>query len=166
MTTKIDGRDDDGKHAFIATTTGTGPDTASASIDVFDQAGTSHTVTLDFERQDDGSWNITPSSAQGTPSGVITGLAGALFVDLNRFVSPVMLEWHTSGQIMIFVILGGVGRLWGPVAGAALYIIMEHYLGGFTEFWQFPLGILLLCVVLFAPGGLIGILAGKEKRNV
>lgn len=99
-------------------------------------------------------------------SGVITGLAGALFVDLNRFVSPVMLEWHTSGQIMIFVILGGVGRLWGPVAGAALYIIMEHYLGGFTEFWQFPLGILLLCVVLFAPGGLIGILAGKEKRNV
>ncbi|MFT6459983.1 branched-chain amino acid ABC transporter permease, partial [Pseudophaeobacter arcticus] len=48
-------------------------------------------------------------------SGAITGLAGALFADLNRFVSPTMLSWHTSGEIMIFVILGGVGRLYGPV---------------------------------------------------
>lgn len=68
------GKSDWAQHAFIATTTGTGPDTAVASIDVFDQAGTSHTVSLDFERQDDGSWNITPSSTQGTASGVITGL--------------------------------------------------------------------------------------------
>ncbi|OAN65099.1 ABC transporter permease, partial [Rhodobacteraceae bacterium EhC02] len=50
-------------------------------------------------------------------SGAITGLAGALFADLNRFISPTMFSWHTSGEIMIFVILGGVGRLYGPVAG-------------------------------------------------
>ena len=48
-------------------------------------------------------------------SAMMTGLAGALYADLNRFVSPSMLSWHTSGEIMIFVILGGVGRLIGPV---------------------------------------------------
>jgi branched-chain amino acid transport system permease protein len=93
-------------------------------------------------------------------SGMITGLAGALYADLNRFVSPAMFSWHTSGEIMIFVILGGVGRLFGPLAGAALFILLEHLLGGITEFWQFLLGMLLLLIVLFARGGLIGLLAG------
>ncbi|WP_340109237.1 branched-chain amino acid ABC transporter permease [Pikeienuella sp. HZG-20] len=98
-------------------------------------------------------------------SGMITGLAGALFADLNRFVSPAMLDWHTSGQILVFVILGGVGRLMAPVAGAGLYILLEHNLGGLTEFWQFPFGLLLLAVVLFARGGLIGLLAGGARRG-
>ncbi len=93
-------------------------------------------------------------------SAMITGLAGALYADLNRFVSPSMLSWQTSGEIMVFVILGGVGRLCGPLAGAALFIILEHNLGGVTEFWQFLLGLLLLLVVLFARGGIVGILAG------
>lgn len=91
-------------------------------------------------------------------SAMLTGLAGALFADLNRFVSPSMLDWHTSGQIMVFVILGGVGRLCGPLVGAAIYILLEHYLGGLTDFWQLPLGLLLLAVVLFARGGVIGVL--------
>ncbi len=98
-------------------------------------------------------------------SGMITGLAGALMADLSRFVSPVMLSWQTSGEIMIFVILGGVARLFGPVAGAALFILMEHILGGFSEFWHGWLGLLLLVIVLFARGGLIGLLAGKEKAD-
>ncbi|UWQ65075.1 branched-chain amino acid ABC transporter permease (plasmid) [Leisingera caerulea] len=98
-------------------------------------------------------------------SGAITGLAGALFADLNRFVSPTMLSWHTSGEIMIFVILGGVGRLYGPVAGAALYIMLEHLLGGVSDYWQIFLGVLLLLIVLFARGGLIGALAGREKAH-
>ncbi len=98
-------------------------------------------------------------------SGMITGLAGALFADLNRFVSPAMLDWHTSGQLIVLVILGGVGRLFGPVAGAGLYILLEHNLGHFTEFWQLPFGLLLLAVVLFAPGGLIGVLAGRKRHG-
>jgi branched-chain amino acid transport system permease protein len=98
-------------------------------------------------------------------SGAITGLAGALFADLNRFVSPVMFSWHTSGEIMVFVILGGVGRLYGPVAGAALYIVLEHFLGGLSEYWHIYLGALLLGVVLFARGGLIGLLAGREVAH-
>ena len=96
-------------------------------------------------------------------SAMITGLAGALYADLNRFVSPTMFSWHTSGELLVFVILGGVGRLFGPLVGASLYIILEQTLGGVTEHWQFFLGMLLLLVVLFVHGGVIGFLAGKEK---
>ncbi len=96
-------------------------------------------------------------------SAMITGLAGALYADLNRFVSPTMFSWHTSGELLVFVILGGVGRLFGPLVGASLYIILEQTLGGVTEHWQFFLGMLLLLVVLFVNGGVIGFLAGKEK---
>ncbi|GLQ28781.1 branched-chain amino acid ABC transporter permease [Sulfitobacter pacificus] len=95
-------------------------------------------------------------------SGAITGLAGALFADLNRFVSPTMFSWHISGEIMIFIILGGVGRLFGPVVGAALYILLEHFLGGLSEYWFIYLGAILLGVVLFAKGGIIGKLAKRE----
>lgn len=98
-------------------------------------------------------------------SGAITGLAGALFADLNRFVSPTMFSWNTSGEIMIFIILGGVGRLYGPVAGAALFITLEHFLGGLSEFWHVYLGLLLLLVVLFARGGLIGLVAGRQVAH-
>ncbi|SFL40903.1 branched-chain amino acid ABC transporter permease [Shimia haliotis] len=100
-----------------------------------------------------------------TISGAITGLAGALFADLNRFVSPTMLSWHTSGEIMVFVILGGVGRVFGPVAGAALFILLEHSLGGLSEYWHIYLGAILLGVVLFARGGLYGLLAGREVAH-
>lgn len=100
-----------------------------------------------------------------TLSGGVTALAGALFADLNRFVSPSMLSWQTSGEIMIFVILGGVGRLFGPVAGAALFILLEHLLGGVSEYWLIYVGALLLLVVLFARGGLIGQLAGRQVAH-
>ncbi|PKP84386.1 MAG: branched-chain amino acid ABC transporter permease, partial [Alphaproteobacteria bacterium HGW-Alphaproteobacteria-2] len=96
-------------------------------------------------------------------SGMVTALAGALYADLNRFVSPTMLSWQMSGEIMIFVILGGVGRLFGPLAGAGLFILLEHLLGGISDHWQALLGLLLLGVVLYARGGLIGILAGRAR---
>ena len=98
-------------------------------------------------------------------SGMITGVAGALFVDLNRFVSPSMLSWHMSGELIVLIILGGVGRLFGPVVGAALYVLLEYWLGGITERWQFFLGLVLLGVVLFARGGVIGLLAGKARHG-
>ncbi|WP_380055441.1 branched-chain amino acid ABC transporter permease [Falsihalocynthiibacter sp. SS001] len=100
-----------------------------------------------------------------TISGMVTGLAGSLFADLNRFVSPTMLSWHTSGEIMMFVILGGVARLSGPVVGAALFITLEHFLGGISIYWHVFLGAILLCIVLFAPGGLIGMITGREKAH-
>ena len=122
-------------------------------------------MALEGARQNPGrmaSVGVKPYGVQLTAfviSGAICGLAGALYADLNRFVSPNMLSWHTSGEIMIFVILGGVGRLFGPVAGAGLFILLEHQLGGISEYWQVYLGLLLLGVVLFARGGLVGVLS-------
>ncbi|RMH47922.1 MAG: branched-chain amino acid ABC transporter permease [Alphaproteobacteria bacterium] len=98
-------------------------------------------------------------------SAAITGLAGALYADLNRFVSPAMLSWQTSGELIVLVILGGVGRLWGPVAGAGLFVFLEHVLGGVSEYWQALLGLMLLGVVLFARGGLLGLLAGARRHG-
>jgi branched-chain amino acid transport system permease protein len=95
-------------------------------------------------------------------SGAITGLAGAMFADLNRFVSPTMFSWQTSGEIMIFIILGGVGRLFGPVVGALVFVALEHWLGGLSDYWHIYLGLLLLLTVLFGRGGLIGMVSGRR----
>lgn len=99
-------------------------------------------------------------------SGAITGLAGALFADLNRFVSPTMFSWQLSGELIVLIIIGGVGRLYGPVIGACLFVALEHWLGGLTEFWHVYLGLILLAIVLFARGGIIGLLTGKEGAHV
>ncbi len=97
-------------------------------------------------------------------SGMICGLAGALFADLNRFVSPTMFSWQMSGELIVFIILGGLGRTFGPVAGATLFVVLEHALGGISEYFLFFLGLLLLVVVLFARGGLYGVITGRSER--
>lgn len=98
-------------------------------------------------------------------SAMITAVAGALYADLNRFVSPSMMSWHMSGELIVLIILGGTGRLFGPMAGAALFVLIEHNLGELTERWQFFLGLILLVTVLFARGGVLGFLAGKVRHG-
>ena len=98
-------------------------------------------------------------------SGAVTGLAGALYADLNRFVSPTMFSWQLSGEFIVFIVLGGVARLYGPVVGACLFVGLEHWLGGISDYWLIFLGAVLLLVVLFARGGLIGGLAGQEATH-
>ena len=98
-------------------------------------------------------------------SGMITGVAGALYADLNRFVSPSMISWQMSGELIVLIVLGGAGRLFGPVAGAMLFVLLEFLLGGLTERWQLFLGLILLGVVLFARGGVIGLLVGKARHG-
>ena len=98
-------------------------------------------------------------------SAIITGIAGALFADLNHFVSPSLMSWHMSGEIIIFILLGGVGRLYGPVIGAALFVLLETFIGGYTEHWKLFLGLVLLGIVLFAKGGLIQLLAGDKRHD-
>lgn len=91
-------------------------------------------------------------------SGMGAGLAGALMANYLRFVSPDMLHWTKSGELMIMVILGGVGTLLGPLLGAAALVVLETVLTGWTEHWQIVLGPILLLVVLFTQGGLNGLL--------
>jgi branched-chain amino acid transport system permease protein len=98
-------------------------------------------------------------------AGMGCGLAGALTANYLRFVSPDLMAWQKSGEIMVMVILGGVGTLLGPVVGAAALVGLEYFLGGITENWQFFLGPILLAVVLWAPGGIMGLLGLGAKRG-
>jgi len=96
-----------------------------------------------------------------TLSGTVCGLAGALLTNMNEFVSPSVLHWSRSGELMIMVILGGLGTLAGPLLGAAALILLEELLIGYTEHWQLFLGVILLAVVLLSRGGLASLLAAR-----
>jgi branched-chain amino acid transport system permease protein len=91
-------------------------------------------------------------------SGMGTALAGALMVNTLRFVSPEMLHWSKSGELMVMVILGGLGTLAGPVLGAVALVGLETLLAGWTEHWPIILGPILLLVVLFGRGGLMALI--------
>ena len=98
-------------------------------------------------------------------AGAVCGLAGALFANLTLFVSPSIMHWTRSGEIMMMVILGGLGTLFGPVFGAAAYLILESVLSRLTEHWQATLGPILILVVLFSKSGLLGLIAPRERRD-
>ncbi|PVH30222.1 branched-chain amino acid ABC transporter permease [Pararhodobacter oceanensis] len=96
-------------------------------------------------------------------SGMVTGLAGALMADLSRFASPAGMAWTMSGELIVIIILGGTGRLFGPVVGAAFLVGFEVFFGGLTEHWKLWLGVVLLAAVLFGRGGIVGLIAGRER---
>ena len=88
----------------------------------------------------------------------IAGLAGALFAQANAFVTLDVLSFARSGTVLIVLILGGVGRLYGAFVGATVYYLLEDQLARISpEFWQFGVGLVLVLVVLFARGGLLGL---------
>ena len=94
-----------------------------------------------------------------------TGLAGALAANQNEFVSPSLMAWTTSGELMVMVILGGMGTLLGPLFGAFLLLSLEEVLAGWTEHWMVILGPILVLSVLFARGGLYRFLVGKRDAK-
>ncbi|MDR5683827.1 MAG: branched-chain amino acid ABC transporter permease [Armatimonadota bacterium] len=96
-------------------------------------------------------------------SGAITGLAGVLMVHYTQYASPYMLSWPQSGHLMLMVILGGVGRFWGGVLGAAAMVALEEVFHSVTIHWQLGVGAVLLAVVLLAPRGIAGILEGRPR---
>lgn len=97
-------------------------------------------------------------------AGALAGLSGALVANLGGFVSPSLMQWSQSGMLMIMVILGGVGYLYGGVVGAVFFLLLEEALSHFTIHWQLGLGVVLLAVVLLAPNGLASLLRkGKSK---
>ncbi|HEV8678518.1 MAG TPA: branched-chain amino acid ABC transporter permease [Stellaceae bacterium] len=98
-------------------------------------------------------------------AGAVCGVAGALFANLTLFISPSIMHWTRSGEIMMMVILGGLGTLLGPVLGAAAYLLLEGVLSRWTEHWQALLGPLLILVVLFSRSGLLGLLRGARRSD-
>jgi branched-chain amino acid transport system permease protein len=97
-------------------------------------------------------------------AGTLCGLAGALLANHTDFVSPAMMYWTRSGDLIIMVVLGGMGSTFGPLFGAVALLVLEEVLSGITEHWQIILGPLLLLVVLFARGGIDGLL-GKAHHG-
>lgn len=96
-------------------------------------------------------------------SGAIAGLAGALLGNFTTFISPEMMDWTRSGELMFMVILGGVATTVGPVLGAVAFILIEEVLSSFTIYWHLPFGILLMVVVLYSKGGLAAIVSQWRK---
>ena len=97
-------------------------------------------------------------------AGAVAGIAGALSVNQQGYVSPALLHWTQSGTLMVMVILGGVASIWGGVLGAAVLVVLQDTLAAYTTYWEFWTGWVLLAVVLFARQGLAGALGRAWKR--
>lgn len=116
-----------------------------------------------------------------TIASTICGMAGALFANLNEFVSPDVMHWTHSGELMVMVIMGGMGTLIGPVLGATAFLLLEEYLPQWMEMavtngaehWAIIMGPILIAVVLFGRGGIHALFVklfaqlfpGGSKRN-
>jgi len=92
-----------------------------------------------------------------TLAGAVAGVAGALEAMRTGFVSPELLTWTRSGEVLIMVILGGLGTLAGPALGAAIWVMLRHYLSSLTPYWMLPMGLVFVAVVLFAGKGVLGL---------
>jgi len=88
-------------------------------------------------------------------------LAGALYALLNNFVDPRALYWTQSGDFVIMAVLGGMRSFWGPLLGAAIFVVLQDYLSSATENWMSFLGLFFVLVVLFFPRGILGMLRRK-----
>ncbi|MEA3027144.1 MAG: branched-chain amino acid transport system permease protein [Alphaproteobacteria bacterium] len=98
-------------------------------------------------------------------AGTFAGLAGCLYVYYNRFVSPDYIHVVRSAEVLLMVILGGAGSLIGPTIGAALIVLLENIISGYTERWLMLLGVVYVLVALFAPNGLTGLVRDFRKRR-
>ena len=97
-------------------------------------------------------------------AGALAGLAGFLLANATEFVSPAYMSWQRSGELIVMVLLGGLGSLDGAIIGAAAYLLTEEWLSGVTEHWKVIFGPVLVLIVLFARGGLLGLANALMRR--
>lgn len=90
-------------------------------------------------------------------AGIAAALAGVLLANQTKFVSPAYMNWSRSGELIVMILLGGTRSLHGAVLGAAIYILLSEALSNLTENWAMIFGPILVLVVLFARGGLLGL---------
>jgi branched-chain amino acid transport system permease protein len=96
-------------------------------------------------------------------AGMMCGLAGTLLANHTDFVSPALMHWTRSGDLIVMVVFGGMGSLFGPLIGAVTLLTLEEGLSRVTEYWQIIVGPLLLFIVVYARGGIEGFLAGLRR---
>jgi len=95
-------------------------------------------------------------------AGALCGLAGALLANLTNFISPALMHWTRSGDLIVMVALGGLGSLFGPLIGAVVFLLLEEGLSRLTEYPDLILGPILLLVAIYAHGGIEGLLVGRR----
>ncbi len=98
-------------------------------------------------------------------AGGAAGLAGGLLANQTEYVSPGLMHWTLSGELMVMVLLGGLGTLFGPILGAAVFLLLEEILAMYTEHWMVYMGPFLVFVVIFAKRGLFGLIAGEKNDH-
>jgi len=91
-----------------------------------------------------------------------TALAGSLYALLNNFADPMGLHYSLSGEIVIMTVMGGMRAFWGPLLGAAVFVVLQDYISSMTVNWMSFIGLIFVLVVLFFPRGLLGML---QRRN-
>jgi branched-chain amino acid transport system permease protein len=91
-------------------------------------------------------------------SAVLCGIAGMLLANLNAFASPSTLSWVVSGDLIVMVVLGGIGAVFGPLLGAITFLGLEEVLKGVTQYWQAIFGPIILLVALLGKAGIAGLL--------
>jgi branched-chain amino acid transport system permease protein len=97
-----------------------------------------------------------------TISCCFTALAGALYALLNNFADPMGLHYSLSGEIVIMTVMGGMRAFWGPLLGAAVFVVLQDYISSMTVNWMSFIGLIFVLVVLFFPRGLLGMLQRRD----
>jgi len=98
-------------------------------------------------------------------AGTFAGIAGGLWGPFTRSVAPVLLNWQESGIAVFMTLLGGSGFFAGPVVGSIVYTFLNAWVTGFTQYWPLTIGVVVLLIVLYSPGGLLGLLDAWLQRR-
>ena len=119
-----------------------------------------------------GRTNGAPASSAFRSSGIsgcrsrisccFTALAGSLYALLNNFADPMGLHYSLSGEIVIMTVMGGMRAFWGPLLGAAVFVVLQDYISSMTVNWMSFIGLIFVLVVLFFPRGLLGMLQRRD----
>ncbi|MWV38461.1 branched-chain amino acid ABC transporter permease [Natrialba sp. INN-245] len=97
-----------------------------------------------------------------TISGALAGLAGGLYAVVQGYAAPALFHWLVSGELILMVVLGGTGTLYGPMIGAGVFVGFSDWLSGYIESWRLLLGALFILFVIFIPRGLVSIPASLQ----
>ncbi len=96
-------------------------------------------------------------------AGMFAGLAGGLLGPFNRSIAPDLCNWHQSGVPVFMTVIGGPLGFFGPMIGSLIYTFLFAFVTGFTEYWPLTIGLVIVFVVLYMPGGILGLAQSKFK---
>ncbi len=98
-------------------------------------------------------------------AGTMAGVAGFFLGNFTNFISPEMMDWTHSGELIFMIVIGGTGAIFSPVVGTILFLLLEEFLSSVTVYWHLIFGLLLIALVLFGKGGIHGLLTRLQSKK-